>query len=89
MANRRDGTIYIGVTSNLIKRVYEHRNGLTEGFTNKYNCKKLVYYKKHDDIRNAIAREKAMKKWNRTWKLRRINSINPEWRNLWIKICSP
>lgn len=89
MTNKPDGVLYIGVTSNLVKRVFEHRNGLVDGFTSKYNCKLLVYYEQFDDIRFAIAREKAMKKWNRSWKRRRINEMNPEWQDLWNDISSP
>ena len=89
MTNKPDGTLCIGVTSNLVKRVYEHRNGLVDGFTKKYNCKRLVYFEMHETMSSAIAREKAMKKWNRSWKLRQINEMNPAWRDLWEDISPP
>jgi len=68
MSNRRDGTLYVGVTSDLIRRCYEHRNGLTDGFTKQYSPKRLVYFESHDDIRSAIQREKTIKHWSRAWK---------------------
>ena len=84
LANKRNGTLYIGVTSNLIKRVYEHKNNIIEGFTNKYNIHKLVYYEITSDIESAIRREKQLKKWNREWKLNLIENSNPEWRDLYF-----
>ncbi len=82
MASQRNGTIYIGVTSDLIGRVFQHRNGLVDGFTKKYGCKTLVWYEAHDTIDGARLRELQMKKWNRLWKLREIEAMNPGWNDL-------
>jgi putative endonuclease len=87
MASKKDGVLYIGVTSDLIKRTYEHRNSLIEeGFTDKYFVKKLVYFEVHSDINEAILREKRMKKWNRQWKINLIEKENPNWEDLYEKI---
>ena len=86
MASQRNGTIYLGVTSNLPKRVYEHREGLVDGFTKKHGCKLLVWYESYDDIQEARATELRMKNWNRQWKLKRIERMNPDWRDLWDDI---
>ena len=86
MASQRNGTIYLGVTSNLPKRVYEHREGLIDGFTKKHGCKLLVWYESYDDIQEARATELRMKNWNRQWKLKRIERMNPEWNDLWDEI---
>ena len=86
LASKRNGTLYVGVTSNLAKRVWEHREQLVEGFTRKYGVHELVYYEIHDDMISAITREKQIKKWNRAWKLRLIERHNPEWRDLWEEI---
>ena len=83
LANKRNGTLYIGVTSNLVKRVYEHKNNIIEGFSKKYNIHKLVYYEITNDIENAIRREKQLKKWNRKWKMNLIENSNPEWIDLY------
>jgi len=83
MASRRNGTLYIGVTSDLVKRTYEHRNGLVAGFTRKYGCKLLVWYEVHDDIQQARHRELQMKKWKRLWKLSAIEAMNPDWQDLY------
>jgi putative endonuclease len=83
MASKQNGMLYIGVTSNLIKRVYEHKNDLTDGFTNKYHIHNLVYFEVTKDIISAITREKQLKKWNRAWKIALINKNNPEWRDLY------
>jgi putative endonuclease len=83
MTNRRNGTLYIGVTSDLVKRVWEHRNGVVAGFTRKYGCKLLVWYAAFDDIQQARLRELQMKKWKRLWKLSEIEQMNPEWRDLY------
>lgn len=83
MANRKGGTLYIGVTNDLARRVHEHREGLVPGFTKRYAVKTLVWYEEHDDFREAIAREKALKEWNRAWKLRLINEANTEWSDLY------
>ena len=82
MASRRNGTIYIGVTSDLPGRAYQHRSGLIDGFTRKYGCKMLVWYEAHDDIQDARLRELQMKKWKRQWKLREIEEMNPGWDDL-------
>ena len=84
LANKRNGTLYIGVTSNLVERVYEHKNNMIEGFSKKYNIHKLVYYEITDDIESAIRREKQLKKWNRKWKINLIENSNPEWRDLYF-----
>jgi putative endonuclease len=86
MTNRRDGTLYVGVTSDLVRRCYEHRNGLTDGFTKQYGLKSLVYFETYDDIRLAIQREKTIKHWPRAWKIRLIHSTNPEWDDLYASI---
>lgn len=86
LASKRNGTLYVGVTSNLVKRAWEHREQLVEGFTRRYGVHELVYYEMHDDMISAITREKQIKKWNRAWKLRLIEERNPEWRDLWSEI---
>jgi putative endonuclease len=86
MANDRNGTIYIGVTSNLTKRAWEHKNKIVQGFTNKYNINKLVYYEIFENIQIARAREKRLKEWPRKWKLDLIEKNNPQWRDLYDKI---
>jgi putative endonuclease len=86
MASRRNGTLYIGVTSDLVKRAWEHRNGVVPGFTRKYGCKLLVWYAAHDDLQQARLRELQMKKWKRIWKLSEIEQQNPEWRDLYPKL---
>lgn len=86
LASRRNGTLYIGVTSDLISRVWAHKAGAVSGFTQKYGITRLVYFEHYDAIETAIRREKAMKKWNRTWKLELIERDNPEWRDLWPDI---
>ena len=82
LASKRNGTLYIGVTSNLPKRVWEHKNDLVEGFTNRYGVHRLVYYELHGDMVSAISREKQIKKWNRAWKLELIEKQNPNWSDL-------
>ena|SRR5689334_6620684 len=86
LASRREGTLYIGVTSNLTNRIWEHKNDLTDGFTKEYRVHRLVYYELHGDMPAAIQREKRMKKWNRRWKIELIEKNNPEWRDLWNEI---
>ena len=86
LASKRNGTLYIGVTSNLTKRVWEHKNDLADGFTKKYGVHNLVYYELHDTMPEAIAREKQMKRWYRGWKLRIIEMMNPDWRDLWMDL---
>ena len=87
LANKRNGTLYLGVTSDLIKRVWEHKNALIEGFTKKYGIKMLVYYEIHENVEGAITREKQIKKWQRSWKLKMREEKNPEWRDLYADIC--
>jgi len=86
MSSRRRGTLYVGVTSDLVRRVWQHREGVTAGFTTKYDVKKLVYFECHNDIESAISREKAMKKWRRACKVRLIEERNPTWADLWPEI---
>ncbi|PPD21973.1 MAG: hypothetical protein CTY22_08125 [Methylomonas sp.] len=86
LASQRNGTLYIGVTSDLIKRIWEHKNNAVEGFTQKYNVHQLVYFEQHQEMLAAISREKQLKKWNRAWKLALIEKSNPEWRDLWPDI---
>ena len=83
MASARNGTLYIGVTSDLAKRAWEHRNGVVPGFTRKYGCKLLVWYAAFDDLQTARHRELQMKKWKRLWKLTEIEQMNPEWVDLY------
>jgi len=83
MASKKGGTIYIGVTNDLSHRVWEHKNGITPGFTSKYGCARLVWYETHDDIRDAIRRERTLKRWNRQWKIDLIENINPDWAELY------
>lgn len=83
LASKRNGTLYIGVTSNLRKRVWEHKNDVVEGFTKRYRVHHLVYYELHEDMISAIEREKQLKKWNRAWKLEFTEKQNPDWRDLW------
>ncbi len=83
LASKRNGTLYIGVTNNLVKRVYEHKNNLVEGFTKKYNIHILVYYEQTSSIKSAIQREKQLKKWNREWKIALIEKKNSEWKDLY------
>ncbi|MCP4727199.1 MAG: GIY-YIG nuclease family protein [bacterium] len=86
LASKRNGTLYIGVTADLKKRIYEHKQGGVSGFTKRYKVDKLVYYEEHNDINNAIRREKQMKKWNRKWKLRQIEEVNPDWKDLYYDL---
>jgi putative endonuclease len=86
LASQRNGTLYTGVTNDLVRRVYEHKNDLIEGFTKKYRVHDLVYFEQHEDIESAITREKQLKKWNRAWKLERIEKSNGDWRDLYPSI---
>ena len=86
MASGRNGTIYIGVTSDLVKRAWEHRSGVVPGFTKKYGCKLLVWYEAHENLQDARLRELQMKKWKRLWKLSTIEQMNPDWRDLYADI---
>ena len=83
MASGRNGTLYVGVTSDLVKRVYEHRNSLVAGFTRQHSCKSLVWYVAFDDLQEARSRELQMKKWKRQWKLSTIEQLNPDWQDLY------
>jgi len=87
LASKRNGTLYIGVTSDLPKRIWEHKNDVVEGFTHKYQVHRLVWYERHDTMESAILREKAIKRWRRKWKLEMINSFNPRWDDLFQEIC--
>lgn len=86
LCSQRNGTLYLGVTSNLVQRVWQHREGLADGFTSKYGVHRLVWFEQHDEMESAILREKQIKKWNRAWKLDLIEKINPDWRDLWPEI---
>jgi putative endonuclease len=86
LANKRNGTLYIGMTDDLVKRVWQHRNDLLPGFTQKYQVKMLVWYERHESRESAFARERQMKKWNRAWKLELIEQSNPDWRDLWDEL---
>lgn len=83
LASKRNGTLYIGVTNNLIRRIYEHKNDMTEGFTKRYRIHRLIYYEELNNVNDAITREKRMKKWKRSWKIELIKSVNYEWRDLY------
>ena len=83
MTNRPNGTLYVGVTAELARRIWEHRTGAAEGFTKRYGLKRLVYFEFHDDIGAAIQREKNLKHWPRAWKVRIILDVNPEWDDLY------
>jgi len=89
LASARNGTLYVGVTSNLLKRVYEHRTDAVPGFTNRYRVHGLVWYEAHETMESAILREKQLKKWHRNAKLRLIERGNPTWRDLWDELASP
>ena len=86
LASRRNGTLYVGVTSDLIKRVWEHKNGLAEGFTKRYAGHELVWYEIHETLESAIVREKALKEWKRKWKLEVIERGNPNWLDLYNEL---
>ena len=83
MASNPLGTLYIGSTSDLVGRVWQHKNKAIKGFTSKYNIDKLVYYEWHDSLKNMVTRERQIKEWHRSWKLRLIINFNPEWRDLY------
>ena len=87
LASERSGTLYVGITSDLPRRMYEHREGLADGFTRDHGAKELVWYEVHGDAMAAITREKQIKKWNRLWKLKMIEKSNPEWRDLYREVC--
>ena len=86
LASRRNGTLYVGVTSDLVKRVWEHKEDLADGFTKRYAVHTLVWYELHESMEAAIRREKAIKEWKRRWKLELIEKQNPEWRDLYYEL---
>ncbi len=86
LASKRNGTLYIGVTSALAKRIWEHKENFASGFTERYGVHMLVYYELHSTMVEAITREKQIKKWNRAWKIRLIEATNPNWKDLWNEI---
>ena len=86
LASKRNGTLYTGVTSNLVKRVWEHKNDMVEGFTKRYSVHRLVWYELHESMESAILKEKRIKEWKRIWKLQLIESDNPNWQDLYHNI---
>jgi putative endonuclease len=86
LASKRNGTLYIGITNDLVRRVYEHKHNMVDGFTKKYGVHLLVYYEHTESIEAALKREKQMKKWRRQWKINLIEKENPEWENLYDSI---
>jgi putative endonuclease len=86
LANKRNGTLYVGVTSYLVKRIWEHKNNIVEGFTKDYNVHQLVWYELHESMESAIIREKRLKDWKRAWKLELIEGKNPDWLDLYDTI---
>jgi putative endonuclease len=86
LASRGNGTLYIGVTSDLVKRIWEHKNNMVEGFTKRYNVHRLVWYELHESMETAITREKRLKNWKRKWKLELIESSNPKWQDFYHRI---
>lgn len=86
LSNKKNGTLYIGVTSDLVRRIYQHKQKMHDGFAAKYDLTKLVYYEYHEDMYEAITREKQLKKWNRQWKIKLIESMNPQWNDLYESI---
>ncbi len=88
LTNKYNKVLYIGITNNLIRRVYEHKNGHIPGFTKKYNCHKLVWFEESESVKSAILKEKRMKKWKREYKVNVINEMNPEWRDLYYDLLS-
>ena len=86
LASKQNGTLYTGVTSDIIKRVHEHKNGFVDSFTKRYSVHKLVYFEQTNDVESAIQREKRLKKWNRQWKVDLIEKSNPQWRDLYFDL---
>ena len=86
LANKRNGTLYVGVTLDLIKRIWQHRNNVVQGFTKRYSIHQLVYYELHDTMESAISKEKTLKNWKRAWKLQLIERSNPNWQDLYTTI---
>jgi len=87
LASKRNGTLYVGVTSDLVKRVWEHKNHVVDGFTKQYGVVHLVWYEVHETMESAIQREKAIKEWQRAWKLKLIEEFNPDWKDLYDTVC--
>ena len=88
LASRKNGTLYIGVTNDLVLRVYDHKSDVIQGFTENYGVHNLVYYESYTDVRDALTREKRLKKWKRQWKINLIETNNPDWRDLYEQIIS-
>ncbi len=86
LASKRNGTLYTGVSSSLLKRVWEHKNNIVEGFSKKYGVHTLVWYEMHETMESAILREKAIKNWKRAWKIKMIEEMNPQWRDLYPEL---
>lgn len=86
LSNKKNGVLYVGVTNNLLRRIYEHKQEQVEGFTKKYHIHNLVYYEQYEDVRNAITREKQIKKWDRKWKVELVEKDNPEWNDLYTTL---
>ena len=86
LASKRNGTLYVGVTSNLVKRIWEHKNNMVEGFTKRYTVHRLVWYELHESMESALTREKRLKSWKRKWKLELIETKNPKWLDLYNMI---
>jgi putative endonuclease len=87
LASKRNGTLYVGVTSDLVKRVWERKNHVVDGFTKQYGVAQLVWYEVHETMESAIQREKALKEWQRKWKLKLIEEFNPDWKDLYDSVC--
>ena len=88
IASRKDGAIYIGVSNDIVRRIFEHRNKVVPGFASKYNITRLVWFEMYDDPISAISREKELKKWKRSWKIQLIEAENPQWNDLYDSICT-
>ena len=86
LASKKNGTLYTGVTSNLVQRIWQHKNNQVAGFTEKYSVHVLVYFEQHQEMSSAILREKQIKKWRRNWKIQLIEENNPQWEDLWEQI---
>ncbi len=86
LTNKPNGVLYIGITNDLVKRVYQHKQNLVEGFTKKYHVHMLVYFEQFQQVKDAILREKQMKKWNRQWKINKIIALNPQWKDLYTDL---
>ncbi|HAF44130.1 MAG: GIY-YIG nuclease [Sideroxydans sp. GWF2_59_14] len=87
LASKRNGTLYVGVSSDLVKRIWEHKNHVVDGFTKQHGVDQLVWYEVHETMESAIQREKALKEWQRAWKLKLIEENNPDWKDLYTSIC--